>query len=221
MEQIPIREAARRLGVSDTAVRKAIAAGRVTVVGNTDRGWPLLGWPQARDEWINNSDTQKRSHVGSRGGAQRAEYATSPAEVQLPTSSAPDEAPAPADPPPPPKQRAQTQVQAQAEQDPDDEPTPPPGRQPPTGPSYAQSRAIREAYQARLAKLEFEQKSGKLISADEVKVAWIKKIKAAQTRILGIPAECKSRCSELPLAVVKVIEDVCREALEDLANGRD
>lgn len=39
------------------------------------------------------------------------------------------------------------------------------------GPSYAQSRAIREAYMARLAKIEFEEKAGKLVSRDEVRVA--------------------------------------------------
>jgi hypothetical protein len=35
--------------------------------------------------------------------------------------------------------------------------------------SYAASRAAREAYSARLTKLEFEQRSGKLVDADEVR----------------------------------------------------
>ena len=208
MEQIGVREAGRRLGVSDTAVRKAIKAGRVTVVGETDQGWPLVGWPQARDEWLANTDTQKRSHVGSRGSDRRDDAP----EVHLPTSDAPDEAPAPAPAPAP--------VNPVPAAEPDDDPPPPAGRQP-QGPSYAQSRAVREAYQARLAKLEFEQKSGKLVNADEVKAAWFKQIKAAQTRVMGIPAACKSRCSDLPLQVVATIEAICRETLEDLANGID
>src|SRR5688500_5153193 len=37
-----------------------------------------------------------------------------------------------------------------------------------SGPSYAQSRANREAYLARLAKLEFEEKSGKLVDVEEM-----------------------------------------------------
>ena len=37
-------------------------------------------------------------------------------------------------------------------------------------PDYQTSRAIREAYAARLAKLEFEERTGKLLNADEVKV---------------------------------------------------
>lgn len=211
MEKIGVREAGRRLGVSDTAVRKAIKAGRVTVVGENAQGWPLVGWPQARDEWLANSDTQKRSHVGSRGSDRRDDAP----QVHLATSDAPDEAPAPVNPVP-----AASPVPAQPlEQDVSGDDLP--GRRQPQGPSYAQSRAVREAYQARLAKLEYEQKSGKLVNADEVKAAWFKQIKAAQTRVMGIPAACKSRCSDLPLQVVATIEAICRETLEDLANGVD
>jgi hypothetical protein len=71
-ELIAIREAARRLGVSDTAVRKAIAAGRVKVAGNHEsNGRPLLAWPDCETEWMRNSDQTKRSHVGSRGSPMR------------------------------------------------------------------------------------------------------------------------------------------------------
>ena len=197
-ELIGIREAARRLGVSDTAVHKAIKAGRVTVAGRTEKSdRPLVAWPQVQNDWLANSDTQKRSHVGSKGSPRRA--ADPKPAVTLATSSSPDEAPAP---------DATPTMGADA----------PMSRQ---GPSYAQSRAVREAYQARLAKLEFEQKSGKLIDADEVKVRWYKMITAAKTRILGIPAACKTRVADLPLTVVTAIDMVCREALEDLANERD
>lgn len=195
-ELISIREAARRLGVSDTAVHKAIKAGRVTVAGRTptsDR--PLVAWPQAQSDWLANSDTQKRSHVGSKGSPRRA--ADPEPTVKLATSSRPDEAPAP--------EAAQVGGDTL------------PGRA--AGPSYAQSRAVREAYQARLAKLEYEQKSGKLVDADEVKIAWFKHIKAAQTRIMGVPAACKTRVPDLPLVVVATIEAVVREVMEDLANG--
>lgn len=192
-ELIGIREAARRLGVSDTAVHKAIKAGRVTIAGRTETSnRPLVAWPQVQTDWMANSDTQKRSHVGSKGSPRRA--ADPAPEVPLAVSSRPDEAPAP-------------EVPADAA----------PAKS--AGPSYAQSRAVREAYQARLAKLEFEQKSGKLVDADEVKVAWFKHIKAAQTRIMGVPAACKTRVPDLPLVVVATIEAVVREVMEDLANG--
>lgn len=188
-ELISIREAARRLGVSDTAVHKAIKAGRVAIAGRTptsDR--PLVAWPQVETDWLANSDTQKRSHVGSQGSPRRA--ADPKPTTKLAISSRPDEMLTP---------------------------DAMPGRA--TDPNYAKSRAIREAYQARLAKLEYEQKSGKLVDADEVKIAWFKHIKAAQTRIMGVPAACKTRVPDLPLVVVATIEAVVREAMEDLANG--
>ena len=184
--------------MSDTAVHKAIKAGRVTVAGRTPKSQrPLVAWPQAQADWQANSDTSKRSHVGSQGSPRR-ESDPVPA-VHLATSARPDEVQAPEN----------TAVAGD----------PAPSRQ--TGPSYAQSRAVREAYQARLAKLEFEQKSGKLVDADEVKVRWFKMITAAKTSILGIPAACKTRVADLPLSVVAAIDLVCREALEDLANERD
>lgn len=186
-ELISIREAGRRMGVSDTAVRKAIASGRVTIAARTkgsDR--PLLAWPAVKDDWERNSDPTTRTHVGPRSGAAAPKQKPL---VKLPTN---------------------TEMAQQQES---------PGA--PQGPSIARSRAIREAYQAQLAKLEYEQKSGKLIDADEAKIRWFKLVTAAKTRILGIPAACKARAADLPLSVVDIIDQVCREALEDLANERD
>lgn len=55
------------------------------------------------------------------------------------------------------------------------------------GPSYAQSRAIKEAYLARLAKLEYEEKSGAVVRADNVKVAWFNILRVLRDRILNLP----------------------------------
>ena len=55
------------------------------------------------------------------------------------------------------------------------------------GPSYAQSRAIREAYMARLAKLDFDEKSGKLLEADKVRVASFNAARAARDMLLAVP----------------------------------
>lgn len=199
LELIAIREAARRLNVSDTAVRKAIASNRISAPTEQDKdpgnGRPRLRWPQCRDEWLANSDTSKRSHVGSRGSPRREAGAM----VDLPTSDRMDELPT-----------ATSGKGGEAK-------GPKSGRDA----NYAQARAAREVFQAKLAKLEYEQKTGALVNADDVKAAWAKHITAAKTRILGIPASCKSRYADLPLAAIAVIEQVCREALEDLANGRD
>lgn len=134
MELISIPEAARRLGVSETAVHKAIAEQRISVAERTPKGYARLEWPAVRDEWLANSDTMKRSHVGSRGSPKRADDEGD----FLPRSDSPDEGP-----------------------------------QPTTGaaksvPPIGQSRAIKEAYAAKIARLEFEERSKKVISAEEV-----------------------------------------------------
>ena len=202
-ELIGIRECARRLGVSDTAVRKAIAAGRVGVAGRTEGSdRPLVAWPQAQADWERNTDTSKRHHIGPTGdSARRTKYAGADSVPAMPTHAkvAAGDAVAP------------ETITAAGEG----------GRPAVNGPTLAQSKALREAYLARIAKLEYEERTGKLVNADEVKTRWYKHITAAKTRILGIPAACKSRNADLPLAVLATIEEICREALEDLANGRD
>ena len=202
-ELIGIRECARRLGVSDSAVHKAIKAGRIAIAGRTptsDR--PLVAWPQAQQDWGANSDSAKRTHVGATGKSERrTKYAGAPAAPVPPTSAQ--------------VKAAEAATPASEEFD-----APPAGKAV-QGPSLAQSKAVREAYLARLAKLEYERETGKVIPADEAKARWYKHITAAKTRILGIPAACKQRVADLPLSAVAAIEAVCREALEDLANGRD
>lgn len=158
-ELISIREASRRLGVSDTAIHKAVKAGRVHIAGRTETSQrPLVAWPQVQADWLANSDSSKRSHVGSQGSPVRANNPEP--VVKLATSGAPDDGPVGGDALP--------------------------GRQP-QGPSYAQSRAVREAYQARLAKLEYEQKSGKLVDADQVKASAFKTARTVRDGLLNLP----------------------------------
>ena len=55
------------------------------------------------------------------------------------------------------------------------------------GPSYQQSRAIKEAYNAKLTRLQFEKESKKLISVDEVKISAFNTARMTRDRILNIP----------------------------------
>jgi len=87
------------------------------------------------------------------------------------------------------------------------------------GPSYAQSRAAREAYQARLTKLEYEELIGKLVNADEVRSKWIHLAGLIRTKVTGIPSKAKQRISDLSTENYLVLESLVREALEDLAYG--
>lgn len=162
-ELIGIREAARRLGVSDTAVHKAIKTGRVTVASRTPgSNRPLLAWPQAQSDFIGNSTTAKRSHVGSRGSPVRA--ADPPPQIPLATSDRMDEQQLPGAVSEPGGSGAGV-----------------------AGPTYAQSRAIREAYQARLSKLEFEARSGRLVEVDKVKADAFKVGRTIRDGLLNLP----------------------------------
>ena len=92
-----------------------------------------------------------------------------------------------------------------------------------SAPDYQTSRAIREAYAARLAKLEFEERTGKLLNADEVKVKHFNLARLLRDRIQQIP---RKLAPQIVAAVVaqpdqRVVEDLLmeaiREALEELS----
>lgn len=55
------------------------------------------------------------------------------------------------------------------------------------GLDYFRARAIRESYLARLAKIEFEEKSAKLVSRDEVQIAAFTKARTVRDSLLNIP----------------------------------
>ena len=82
-----------------------------------------------------------------------------------------------------------------------------------------QERALLARAQRERLEREAAVAARELLPAADVRDAWVKHITAAKTRILGIPAACKSRNSDLPLPVVANIERACRDALEDLAGG--
>lgn len=52
--------------------------------------------------------------------------------------------------------------------------------------SYAGSRAAREGYLARLAKLEYEERSGKLVDADQVRAQLFALSRRTRDRLLGV-----------------------------------
>lgn len=85
------------------------------------------------------------------------------------------------------------------------------GEERPSGiPDYAKSRAIREAYAARLAKLEFDEKSGRLVSIDEVKAEQFRIARALRDRLLQLPAKVA------PEIVALVVEDPDVVAVEQM-----
>ena len=87
--------------------------------------------------------------------------------------------------------------------------------------SITESRAMREDYEARLAQLKYDTAVGTLVRADEVQAAWCSIIAATRTRLLAVPTKAKIRMPVLNTAQIEIIEDLIREALEDLsASGK-
>ena len=208
-ELIGIREAARRLGVSDTAVHKAIKAGRVTVAGRTDTpaARPLVEWPKVEQDWNRNSDAMKRTHVGGSGKSERRkEYAgNGPAVAPRAT-------------------RAEVLGEVSSSGMGGDDGGGPvaPGV---SGPSLAQSRAIREAYLARQAKLDYEKSVGKVIDADQVKVQAFKSARSAREALLTLPdrlAPILASCTDVQEVHRLLLEDIertCKKIAEEAAKA--
>lgn len=89
--------------------------------------------------------------------------------------------------------------------------------------TFAQSRAVKEAYLARLAKLEFEEKSGLLVNADAVKNEAFKLARIVRDGILNIPDRLSAELAAESdtFTVHKRLTDELRKALEALAGGYD
>ncbi len=89
---------------------------------------------------------------------------------------------------------------------------------------YTKARAVREHYQARLAKLEYEEKVGSLVSKDEVKVEAYNKFRTYRDGMLNIPDRVSSvLAAESDAAKVHAIltAEIRKALLEfaDAANG--
>ncbi len=129
--ELSLRAYAKRRGVTEAAVRKAIRQGRISKNLNGKIN-PKI----ADDEWNSNTDP---SQIRKNSPEERQDYASNP---QLSNVG---------------------------------------------GPSYQQSRAIKEAYGAKLLRLQFEKESKKLISIDDVKVSAFNAARMTRDRILNIP----------------------------------
>jgi hypothetical protein len=55
------------------------------------------------------------------------------------------------------------------------------------GGTYSDQRAIHEGFKARLAQLDFERQSGKVLEGDKVRAAWFNNTRRARDMLLTIP----------------------------------
>jgi hypothetical protein len=106
----------------------------------------------------------------------------------------------------------------------DVEPHEPPSAQPPrpasdsaggqTGSSFAQARTAEMVYRARLRKLEFETRQGKLIEAAIVKDRWAAILVVLKERILAVPDKLSPEVAAL--ADERQVRDVLKREMHAL-----
>ena len=63
--------------------------------------------------------------------------------------------------------------------------------------NFAQARTAEMVFRARLRKLEFETKSGRFLSSDEVKVKWYTVVRQIRDKVLAIPAKLAPQLAAL------------------------
>jgi hypothetical protein len=92
---------------------------------------------------------------------------------------------------------------------------------PSAGPSFAQSRAVRELYMARLAKLEYERQAGKLLRADTVENALAIIMQDTRDHLLALPDRLAEAVAveTNPAEVRKLLSREVRETLLDLSTA--
>jgi hypothetical protein len=85
--------------------------------------------------------------------------------------------------------------------------------------SYNDSRTVREAYAARLVKLEYEMKVGTIVSSDDVKQEYFQILRITRDSILNIPDRISSilAAEADPATVHLILTQELHQALEELS----
>lgn len=188
---VSVRAFARSVGVSHTAIQKAIKAGRITAQPDG-----TLDPEAAGNEWAAYRALAPPPHP-----LQRPDRPPAPAPRVTPTL------------PPPLDVDGQDGDEAAQGEAPED------GARAAAARGYQTSRAVREAYMARLAKLEFEERQGKLVNADEVKVAAFNTARRARDLLMAMPDRVSSvlAATDDPHEVRRVLAAEVRRVCEELS----
>lgn len=83
--------------------------------------------------------------------------------------------------------------------------------------SQYSSRRKLDEYKARLARLDYEERSGQLVEAKKVVDIFMKRVTEAKTKLLAVAKHARSRIPHMTVDDVETVEDLIREALEGLA----
>ena len=90
-----------------------------------------------------------------------------------------------------------------------------------SGLEYARARAVRETYQARLAKIDFEERTEKLVSADEVRVTSFNRFRQFRDGMLNIPDRLAAvlAAEKNPRQVHELLATEIRKALTEFSDA--
>ena len=84
-------------------------------------------------------------------------------------------------------------------------------------PEYGESKARTEHLKAELLELERQEKEKSLVPVEEVNNTWQKIITNTRNKMLGVPSKAQQRLPDLDSSAVSCIDDIIREALEELS----
>ncbi len=80
--------------------------------------------------------------------------------------------------------------------------------------------ARRAVAQAKMAEHELERLQGKYVEVAVVKDAYVREVTAAKTKLLGVPTRLKQRRPDVANDIIRLVDDLIREALSDIADGQ-
>lgn len=86
--------------------------------------------------------------------------------------------------------------------------------------AWREARARKEAAQAALAEDELRRKRGQLIEAGKIEAKLTTVFSGCRNKLLGVPSRARQQDPTLTAAQLALLEQLIREALEDLAAGR-
>jgi len=86
-------------------------------------------------------------------------------------------------------------------------------------PEYNESKARTEHLKAEMMEIEKKKLENELVSAREIEDSWVNIVTVVRTKLLGIPTKAKQRLPDLDTNAIACIDDIIREALEELATA--
>lgn len=90
---------------------------------------------------------------------------------------------------------------------------------PPEDVSLVEQTAKEKFWKAKLAELDFRKRSGELVEAKEVEAQLSDLFANCRNKLLGVPSRARQQDPALTRAQILLVEELIREALEELASA--